>query len=58
MHYGDGERWSDSPLGLAYDVKAVPTVFLLDQHRRLFSRVEEHAITMLDSELAKLVAAR
>jgi hypothetical protein len=58
LHYGDGERWSDSPLGLAYDVKAVPTVFLLDEHRRLFSRVEPHAIMALDSELAKLVAAR
>jgi len=58
IHYGDGDRWSNSPLGLAYDVRAVPTVFLLDEHRRLFSRVEPHAIMMLDSELAKLVAAR
>jgi hypothetical protein len=58
MHYGDGERWSDSPLGLAYEVKGVPTVFLLDGERRLVSRIEPHAIMTLDSEVAKLVAAR
>jgi hypothetical protein len=58
MHYGDGEKWSDSPLGLAYEVKGVPTVFLLDSERRLVSRIEPHSIMALDSELAKLAAAR
>jgi peroxiredoxin len=57
QHYGDGEPWSDSPLGLAYEVKSVPTLFLLDRQRQLATRVDSLAILALDRELTKLVAA-
>jgi thiol-disulfide isomerase/thioredoxin len=57
QHYGDGDPWSDSPLGLAYEVKSVPTLLLLDRQRQLASRVDSLAILALDRELTKLVAA-
>ena len=56
QHYGDGEVWSDAPLGLAYEVKAVPTVFLLDRNRRLVARIESHSIESLARSLETLVA--
>jgi thiol-disulfide isomerase/thioredoxin len=55
QHYGDGEPWSDSPLGLAYEVKSVPTIVLLDKKRRLVKRIESHAVQSMDLELARLV---
>jgi hypothetical protein len=55
QHYGDGERWSDSPLGLAYEVRDVPTIFVLDRQRRLVTRIESHALNQLDADLEPLV---
>jgi peroxiredoxin len=56
QHYGDGERWSDSPLGLAYEVKQVPAIFLLDRHRRLQARLDYEALPRLEAALTQVVA--
>lgn len=55
QHYGDGEQWSDTPLGMAYEVKQVPTVLLLDRQRRVVERLEGPFLSNLEAAVAKLV---
>ncbi len=58
-HFGDGLEWSDSPLTVAYDVRAVPTVFVLDRQRRIVATLtEQAALERLESVVEQLVGAR
>jgi peroxiredoxin len=57
QHYGDGERWSDSPLAIAYEVREVPVVFLLDRERTYLSRVEGHSLETLEATISRLLGA-
>jgi len=58
QHYGDGERWSDSPLGLVYELKEVPTFFLLDRNGTVVNRVEGASAYALETALSDLMRAR
>ena len=58
QHYGRGEPWCDSPLNYAYDVRGIPTVYLLDRDRALVERVEYQSAEGLERALRRLVEER
>jgi peroxiredoxin len=58
-HFGDGLEWSDSPVAVAYDVRDVPTVILLDRRRHIAAVLtEQQALQRLDSAVSSLLGER
>lgn len=58
-HFGDGLEWSDSPVAVAYDVRAVPTVIILDRRRHIAAVLtERQALERLDSAVSRLLRER
>ncbi len=59
-HFGDGLEWSDSPLTVAYDVRSVPTVVVLDRQRRIVAVLTEKGALeqRLESVVSRLVEER
>jgi peroxiredoxin len=58
-HFGDGLEWSDSPVAVAYDVRSVPTIVVLDRHRRVIDILaHQDALARLDSVVSRLLQER
>ncbi len=58
-HFGDGMEWSDSPVAVAYDIRSVPTIVILDRQRRIIDVLaEQDALERVDSVVSRLLQER